>query len=371
MVSKKYKIRSKERLNSFNQKFKKKSLRGSSSAIDIRSKRYIEKINDNNDYRNNNDIYMMGSTNSSSFSNFKNTLKTVKNEAEMILVLNQNFDKKRKTMEGFFKRNSLPKLEEYEIMFKTRNNFINNNKNSKMNLKNEKLLLKNFNKSNNLKNSVNVNNKENLKEKLINQDIFEDFKKTYYHKKIKWEKEDIQKERIKQKEKELIEETKKYLKEIKQVKRKAQLYSDPYSKRDNLVNNRIKLFARSLSGPFYSQKKLQSKLDDFNNYIELKEYEKKLNDENLAKTMKEEEKKRKEEAEEYKLIEKMKKNLANEMMENNEDEDKKLDYKFISSLKVYKKEDKDQPYKDYKEIYEIIKEKKGNGEYDNIYDFDF
>ena len=365
------KIRSKERLNSFNQKFKKKSLRGSSSAIDIRSKRYIEKINDNNDYRNNNDIYMMGSTNSSSFSNFKNTLKTVKNEAEMILVLNQNFDKKRKTMEGFFKRNSLPKLEEYEIMFKTRNNFINNNKNSKMNLKNEKLLLKNFNKSNNLKNSVNVNNKENLKEKLINQDIFEDFKKTYYHKKIKWEKEDIQKERIKQKEKELIEETKKYLKEIKQVKRKAQLYSDPYSKRDNLVNNRIKLFARSLSGPFYSQKKLQSKLDDFNNYIELKEYEKKLNDENLAKTMKEEEKKRKEEAEEYKLIEKMKKNLANEMMENNEDEDKKLDYKFISSLKVYKKEDKDQPYKDYKEIYEIIKEKKRNGEYDNIYDFDF
>ncbi len=87
--------------------------------------------------------------------------------------------------------------------------------------------------------------------------------------------------------------------------------------------------------------------------------------------MKEEEKKRKEEAEEYKLIEKMKKNLANEMMENNEDEDKKLDYKFISSLKVYKKEDKDQPYKDYKEIYEIIKEKKRNGEYDNIYDFDF
>ena len=79
--------------------------------------------------------------------------------------------------------------------------------------------------------------------------------------------------------------------------------------------------------------------------------------------MKEEDKKRKEQAEEYILMAKIRKNLKNENTGNDEVGDIKLNYKFISSLKMCKKEDKDQPYKDYKEIYEIIKDKKRNGEY--------
>jgi len=103
------------------------------------------------------------------------------------------------------------------------------------------------------------------------------------------------------------------------VKRNAQLYVDPYSKRDKLINNRIKLFTRSLSGPLYSKKMIQSKLDDFNNFIELKEIEKKKNDENFAKTLKEEELKRREEDEEFKLMMKIKKNLEKENMNNDDD----------------------------------------------------
>ena len=355
------KQRSKNRLNSFKNKFKrKKQLFSSSSAINIGRKKLLNKINEDNNKQNEensyNDINLMGATSSTAFSNFKNTLKTVKNEAEMVKNINQNFDKKRNTMEGFFKRSTLPKLEEYETMFKTRNNFLKNNNYVKDN--NSINIIKN---NINLKNSLNGNIKHNLKDELINMDIFLDFQKTYHDKKIKWAEEDIQKEKIKQKEKEIIEETKKYLKEIKQVKRKAHLYIDPYSKRDELINNRIQLFTRSLSSPFYSQKKLQSKINDFNNYIELKEIEKRKNDENLAKTMKEEEKKRREQAEEYKLLEKIKKNLEND--DNNNVGDIKLNYKFISTLKMCKNEDKDQPYKDYKEIYEIIKDKKRNGEY--------
>ena len=360
------KIRSQNRLNSFKNKFgKKKTASASSSAINIGRNQYLNKIIDDNDKQNseNNDINMMGLTSSTGFSNFKNTIKTVKNEAEMVLIMNQNFDKKRNTMEGFFKRNTLPKLEEYETMFKTRNNFRNMNKSNKANLNNDNVI-NNIKNNLNLKNNMNSTGKHNLKDQLINKDVFEDFQKTYFNKKIKWAEEDIQKEKIKKKEQELIEETKKYLREIKQVKRKVHLYVDAYSKRDDLINNRIKLFARSLSGPFYSQKKLQSKLDDFNNYIELKEYEKKKNDEKLSKTMKEEDKKRKEQAEEYKLMAKIRKNLKNENTGNDEVGDIKLNYKFISSLKMCKKEDKDQPYKDYKEIYEIIKDKKRNGEYD-------
>lgn len=357
------KQRSINRLNSFKNKFKKKrTIFKSSSAINIRGKKNLlnknkneEEYNKQND-NSNNDVNMMGATTSTAFSNFRNTIKTVKNEAEMIKYINENFDKKRNTMEGFFKRNALPKIEEYDIMFVTRNNFrkVKNNKNNE---------LKDENVTNN-KNNLNGNNKHNIQDKLVNMEIFEDFQKTYNEKKIKWKEEDIEKERIKQKEKELIEETKKYLKEIKQVKRKPHLYVDPYSKRDELINNRIKLFTRSLSGPFYSQKKMQNKLNDFNNYIELKEIEKKKNDEIFSKTLKEEEKKRREEGEEYKLMAKIRRNLAKDNSDRSDIGDIRLNYKFISTLKMCKNEDKDQPYKDYKEIIEIIKDKKKDGEYD-------
>ena len=360
------KQRSKNRINSFKNRFpKKRKLLPSSSAVNIRGKKTLlnktqddekNKLNENT-YNSNNDINMMGVTSSTTFTNFRNTIKTVKNEAEMIKYIDQNFDKKRNTMEGFFKRNALPKIEEYEKMFKTRNNFRNINKNKKnKDFQNEKDII-------NIKNNLNANNKQNIQDELVNWDIFEDFQKTYYDKKIKWAQEDIEKEKIKKKEKEVIEETKKYIKEIKKVKRTPHLFVDPYSKRDDIVNDRIKLFTRSLSGPFYSQKKLQSKINDFNNYIELKEIEKRKNDEILAKTLKEEEHKRREEAEEYKLMKKIRKNLEKDNSGSSDVGDIKLNYKFISTLKMCKKEDKDQPYKDYKEIIEIIKDKKRDGEY--------
>ena len=341
--------------------FHKKKLPKSSSAIDI-GKKHLEEINikryENSD---NNDNNMMGATCSTAFSNFKNTLKTVKNEAEMIKYIDQNFDIKRNTMEGFFKRNTLPKLEDYEIMFKTRNNFrnmnINNNSEKKVN---------DINKNLEKKNNYNSFNKYELRNRLINKDIYDSFKKTYNNKKLEWEEEDIQKAKIKKKEQELIEETKKYLKDIQKIKRKAHLYVDPYSKRDEIINERIKLFTRSLSGPFYSKKQMESKINDFNNYIEMKEIEKKKNDEKLAKTLKEEELKRREEDEDYKLMAKIKKNFEKESKNRNENnaEDINLNYKFISTLKMGKNNNKGQPYKDYMEFMEIVKEKKRNGEYD-------
>jgi len=346
------KLRSKNRINSFKKKFNNKK---SSSVINIREKKYIKDKSD--DKYEVSDINTMGMTSTTAFSNFRNTIKTVKNEAEMIKYLDQNFDRKRKTMEGFFKRNALPSIEDYDVMFKTKDNFKNMNKINENLEKNEN----NLNENINLKRSCNSLNNVNCKDHLIKADIYESFKKAYNDKKIEWAEEDIQKEKIKQKEKELIEKTNQYLKEIKKVKRNAQLYVDPYSKRDELINNRIKLFTRSLSGPLYSKKMIQSKLDDFNNFIELKEIEKKKNDENFAKTLKEEELKRREEDEEFKLMMKIKKNLEKENMNN--DDDIKLNYKFISTLKMCKNDDKDKPYKDYQEFYEIVKDKKRSGEY--------
>ena len=62
-------------------------------------------------------------TNTTTFINFRNTIKTVKNETEMIKYIDQNFNRKRKTMEGFFKRNTLPNIEDYNDMFRTKINF--------------------------------------------------------------------------------------------------------------------------------------------------------------------------------------------------------------------------------------------------------
>ena len=61
-----------------------------------------------NDNKSQNNTFNLSST--IGFSNFKNTIKTVKNEAQKSKLLDNNFDKKWDTMEEFFKNNNLQKL---------------------------------------------------------------------------------------------------------------------------------------------------------------------------------------------------------------------------------------------------------------------
>ena len=309
----------------------------------------------------------LGKTSSTTFSNFRNTIKTVKNEAKMIKNIGKNFINKRKTMEGFFKRINLPEIKEYDKMFQTRVNFNNQQKN-----KNKKNLKEDNSKSTNnvlSKKSLKLNqnlSKNNAKDELINAKIFADMQRTYDSKKKIWEKEDLKKERIKKEKLEHIEMTKKYLEEMVHFKRTPHLFVDPYSKRDDLINNRIKLFTRSLSGPFYSKKKIESRINDFNNYIEQKELEKKINDEKIAETLKEEQLKLREDDLEFQTKQKMKLNFAKEALneDTNKDNDIKLNYKFIATLKATKKKDKNKSYKDYQEFLDIVKDKQKRGLYD-------
>ena len=309
----------------------------------------------------------LGKTSSTTFSNFRNTIKTVKNEAKMIKNIGKNFINKRKTMEGFFKRINLPEIKEYEKMFQTRVNFNNQQKN-----KNKKNLKEDNSKSTNnvlSKKSLKLNqnlSKNNAKDELINAKIFADMQRTYDSKKKIWAKEDLKKERIKKEKLEHIEMTKKYLEEMVHFKRTPHLFVDPYSKRDDLINNRIKLFTRSLSGPFYSKKKIESRINDFNNYIEQKELEKKINDEKIAETLKEEQLKLREDDLEFQTKQKMKLNFEKEALneDTNKDNDIKLNYKFIATLKATKKKDKNKSYKDYQEFLDIVKDKQKSGKYD-------
>ena len=173
-------------------------------------------------------------------------------------------------------------------------------------------------------------------------------------------KETIKKEKLSH-----IARTKKYLDEMEHFKRKPHLFIDPYSRRDELINNRIKLLTRSLSGPIYSQKKFQNKIDEFNNFIEQKEKEIISNNKIMAETLKKEQSKSMEKDAEAQIKQKMKNNFEKEEKNKNKnDDDIKLNYKFIATLKATKKKHKNRSYQDYQEFLEIVKDKQRKGLYD-------
>ena len=315
----------------------------------------------------------MEKTNYTTFSNFRNTLKTVRNEANNILKIEQNFDMKRRTMSEFFSRMNLPEIKEYEQeLSKTRNNFnmLNNNNLDKIGNKtyyvqsSRKLNAKKINNKNSLKIAHNSSKKNVKNNKFISPKIFSDLLHTYNDKKKIWQNEDLIKENIKKEKLSHIAKTKKYLEEMSKFKRKPNLYIDPYSKRDGLVNNRIKLLTRSLSLPIYNQKKFQNRIDEFNNFIEQKEREIISNNKIMAETLKKEKTKLEEKDVQIQTKQKMKKNLEKEAKNKNQEDDIKFDYKFIPTLKATKKKNKNKSYKDYQEFFEIVKNKQKNGEYD-------
>jgi len=180
------------------------------------------------------------------------------------------------------------------------------------------------------------------------------------NKKVLWEKEDRRRELLKKKNEEKVEEIKKYLKEIKNIGRKPNLYIDPYSNRDNNINNLIKVFNKTLTGGFYSKKRMEAKLNEFNNKLEIKEKEKKIHEEFMNQKLFEEEKKRREEDIEYQIFSKMKENLRKENNEEDNKENESIDfnYKMVLSKGLVKNKIKIDPYKEYKEFYELEKEKK-------------
>ena len=326
------------------------------------------------DNSNSNDIIdNMEKTNYTTFSNFRNTLKTVRNEANNIRKIEQNFDMKRRTMSEFFSRMNLPEIKEYEQeLSKTRNNFnmLNNNNLDKIGNKtyyvksSRKINAKKINNKNSLKIAHNSSKKNVKNNKFISPKIFSDLLHTYNDKKKIWQNEDLIKENIKKEKLSHIAKTKKYLEEMSKFKRKPNLYIDPYSKRDGLVNNRIKLLTRSLSLPIYNQKKFQNRIDEFNNFIEQKEREIISNNKIMAETLKKEKSKLEEKDVQIQTKQKMKKNLEKEAKNKNQEDDIKFDYKFIPTLKATKKKNKNKSYKDYQEFFEIVKNKQKNGEYD-------
>ena len=280
-------------------------------------------------------------TSTSFFNNYKNTIKTVRNEADKASHMCENFDEKIKTMDSFFNAKNLPKIEDYENLINHTHYLVHNKLSSE-------LSVNSFKKD---KFGYDRNSLDNQKE------IFESYNIAYLNKKMLWEKEDKKKELIKKNNEAQIEETKNFLKEIKRTGRKPNLYTDPYSTRDSNINNLIQIFNETLTDGFYSKKRMESKVNEFNNLLEEKQREKKLEEEYLNKKMIEEEQKRREKDIGYQIYTKMQENLKKESGEDNKGENIDFNYKlFLSKGLVTNKVNTD-PYLDYKEFFKMEKEK--------------
>ena len=269
-----------------------------------------------------------------SFTNFKNTIKTVKNEAEKAYFLNENFDKKKDSMDLLFNNKVLPNIEDYEYIIQ-KNMITKENKPKSIN-----------NEKNDLEDEENVNSKEN-KNKELTRHHLDSFSK----KKLTWTKEDFLREQSKKKDKDVLEETKKYLKEVKEVQKKAN--------KEQSINQCISIFNKYLNehNDLYNKK----------NEVSQKKRIKKNVNKNLIELQnkKEEERKKKKEEERLnylELFEKMRENLDKE---DQDEEDIQLNFQY----KLYKGFVKEtnlglNAYNDYLEMLNLAKERKIRGIYD-------
>ena len=283
------------------------------------------------------------------FNNFGNTIKTVKNEAEFIKSIKENFNLKRNTVNKFLSNN---------------NSFVDQ-LSSKSQLPKRNTALtpikrkdKNFSFLFKLRKDNNNINDNKMKY------IFDSFKEIYYSKLDTWSKMEEEQKNKKQKKNEKKESIEKYLRDVKDTKRKAHLYIDEYSLRDG-VNEKIKLFNSTLTGPIYNKNIRENKINSFNNFIENKERERIINEELLKQKILEEQRILKEKDIQYQVYEKMIKNLNND---ENDKEEENIDFNYKSNLNI-KNEDKnnndisEQAFEEYLQSYKMIKQKINKTEY--------
>ena len=285
---------------------------------------------DINNFSDNNTLYNSSNYsgfNKTNFGDLRNTIKTVKSEAEFIKNIHHNFNIKRNTMNKFFKNNSLPRLEDYEKFSK--HNTINDNSQINENISQIE---------DSDKNSIYEFNFVKTKDEKDSNEIMDSYKSTFYNKMKGWTRDEKIKNYKKKMDKIRRENNRKFINELRNIKRKPNLFSDAYSLRDGIVNEKIKLLNKSLNIPIYSKKVRFKIVNDFNNYFSKKEKERLLNEEIMKKKQLEEEELIKSQDEHYQLMEKMKKNLNSENVENADEEKINFKYRYSSVINQRKKE---------------------------------
>ena len=183
-----------------------------------------------------------------------------------------------------------------------------------------------------------------------NKELTQHFINSFAKKKLTWTREDFIREQSKKKEKNVLHETQKYLKEIKEVQKKVN--------KGQSISKCINIFNGYLNYHSEMQKK--------KNIIENKKPIKKIVNKNLIELQNKREEEKKKKAEEERinymeLFDKMRINLEKE----EEDEDIKLSFKYkLCKGLVNETNQSLNAYNDYLELVELAKERKNKGEYD-------
>ncbi len=189
-----------------------------------------------------------------------------------------------------------------------------------------------------------------------------DVYKTIFNDKVQgWTKEHKKKKQKKEMDTIRRNNNQKFIDELSKLKRKPNLFADIYSKRDGIINEKIKLLNNSLSIPIYSKKIRLNIINDFNNYIQNKEKERIQNEEMNMKKQMEEDQIIQGQDEHYQLKKKMVKNLNLENKVNEEEDNINFDYRYSSSIHNNKKDNKNkakEAFDEYLFFYNYLKNKK-------------
>ena len=217
------------------------------------------------------------------------TVNVLKTEANNCLYLDEKLNQKKENLDMFLKSVYLPNIDEYETNFNSK--FVVTGTNSTLNM------FKDRNSKIEQMNSTTKKGKRNLAD---------DFRRIFENKKDKWKEEDKEIEDYHKIEQLKLIDTNNYLKTVKSINRKNQMYIDDYSRRDNSTNNKIQEFNKLLgTRTFYNKKNMNIQLQRFislKDQIEKEKEEELLMEENQRKEEEEEQIRKKKEAfEKYKL----------------------------------------------------------------------
>ena len=262
--------------------------------------------------------YQPSTTSAHPFSKYQNkntfdTINVIKTEVDNCLYIDEKFNQKRENLDTFLNIDNLPRIEDYETYYN--NEPFQRTSSTKNEYKSESHLLdtKNSYQTTNDTKTAKQNNTE-YASRSKRRNLIEDFRAVFDKKKLLWKEEDKQLGGVNKVEQLKLIDTNNFLKTVKNIERKNQLYIDGYSNRDNKTNEEIKEFNQLIGNKhFLNKRNLNLQLNRFliaKGEIEKERNEAIMSKEKELKELEEEALKAKREAfEEYKLKIQKEKNL--------------------------------------------------------------
>lgn len=259
------------------------------------------------------------------------TVNIIRTEANNCLYIDEKFSQKRENLDNFLKTYSLPRLEDYERRFFTKKTM-----------------------GNILDFSVNIENKTNTfspnpttEVRRNKRNINLDFKNIYENKKKLWKEEDMEIEKINKIEKLKLIDTNNFLKTVKSINRKDQLYIDGYSIRERNTNEKIKEFNNLLGNKeFFNKENMNLNLNRF--ILAKSEIEREKNERIRKKEMEQKQEEEEELNKKREAIEQYKKKIQKEYNVKDENDDFMLGGKEDYIFEAHRpKIDTDQEYANF------------------------